>query len=157
MRHLLGVVLAVAMAAALFFGAGWAIARIMAARAQGLTIASAHDRTALAALAGTGLLLGIGVAAPRISPLAAGLPGLAMVGWSVYFVVSASRALRLVPLKHQVAAGGITTMLTTGLLAALGLAMIVPLFVPSRWWRGPGADDEDDDYADMPTAIGLAN
>jgi hypothetical protein len=145
------------MAAALFFGAGWGIARIMAARAQGLTIASAHDRTALAALAGTGLLLGIGVAAPRISPLAAGLPGLAMVGWSVYYVVSASRALRLVPLKHQAAAGGLTTMLTTGLLAALGLAMIVPLFVPSRWRGSPAGDDDDDDYADMPTAIGLVN
>jgi hypothetical protein len=157
MRHLLGVVLAVAMAAALFFGAGWGTARIMAARAQGLTIASAHDRTALAALAGTGLLLGILVAAPRISPLAAGLPGLALAGWSVYYVISASRALRLVPLKHQVASAGVTSMLTTGLLAALGLAMIVPLFVPSRWRRGPGGGDEDDDYADMPTAIGLVN
>jgi hypothetical protein len=147
----------VAIAAALFFGAGWGTARIMAARAQGLTIASAHDRTALAALAGTGLLLGILMAVPRISPLAAGLPGLALTGWSVYYVVSSARALRLVPLKHQVAAAGITSMLTTGLLAALGLAMIIPLFVPSRWWRGPGRDDEDDDYADAPTAIGLAN
>jgi len=80
-----------------------------------------------------------------------------MTGWSVYFVISSSRALRLVPLKHQVAAGGVTTLLTSGLLAALGLAMVVPLFVPSRWWRGPAGDDGDDDYADTPTAIGLMN
>ncbi|MEP7025581.1 MAG: hypothetical protein ABJB47_17635 [Actinomycetota bacterium] len=145
------------MAAALFLGAGWGIARIMAAQAQGLTIASPHDRTALAALAGTGVLLGILVAVPRVSPLSAGLPGLVLVAWSVYYVVSTHRALQLILLHRQAAATGFTAMLVTGLLGLLGIAMVIPLFVPSRWRRAPGGeeDDGDDGYADMPTAIGL--
>jgi hypothetical protein len=32
--------------------------------------------------------------------------------------------------------------------------MVIPLFVPSRWRRGYSAED-DEDYVDMPTAIGL--
>jgi hypothetical protein len=45
-------------------------------------------------------------------------------------------------------------MLATGVLALAGIMMVVPLFVPSRW-RRYYSDEDDEDYVDMPTAIGL--
>ena len=87
MRHITGFFLALAISAALFFGGGWGIARFSALEAgQGLRTAHAltdpHNLLPLAALLGTGLLLGILLAVRRVSALATGLPGLALLGWS---------------------------------------------------------------------------
>ncbi len=155
MRHVTGFVLAVVVAAALFFGGGWGVARVVrlqALQAPGGALMSAHGALAIAAIAGTGLLLGILLAAPAVSPLAAGLPGLALLGWSALLIVSAGRALRLVPLHGTAYATGFTTMLVSGILVLAGAVMIVPLFVPSRW-RRRRYDDYDD--ISVPEAIGL--
>ena len=118
----------------------------------GHALMSIHGILAIAAIAGTGLLLGILLAVPAASPVAAGLPGLALLGWSVLLVVSARRALRLIPLHGTGYATGFAAMLVSGVLIFAGAVMIVPLFVPSRWRRG-GYDD--DDNISMPEAIGL--
>jgi hypothetical protein len=55
----------------------------------------------LAALAATGLAAGILVAVPRISPLAAGLPGLPLIAWTVLYLVSVRRAVELIPLRSN--------------------------------------------------------
>ncbi len=141
MRHLVGLILALAMSAAVFFGAGWSAARILAAHAAGTSLISVSGGLVLAALLGTGLFLGILVAAPALSPLGAGLPGLILLGWSVVEVVNAHLALRLIPLSGLDTSVGFRTMLTGGMLALLGVVMIVPLFVPSRW-RGREPVDE---------------
>ncbi len=151
MRHLFGVVLALVMAGALFVGAGWGVAKITALHASGLSLTSAHGAIALAALAGVGLLLGILLAVPAVSPLAAGLPGILLLGWTALLVASARRAERLIPLPGHSFAAGFGTMLTSGVLALAGAVMIVPLFVPSRWRRRY----VEDDYADEPSEIGL--
>jgi hypothetical protein len=151
MRHVLGIVLAVAMAAALFFGAGWGVDRITALHARGVSLTSAHGLIAVAVVLGTGLLLGILVAVPRISPLGGGLPGLLLLGWSALEVVSARRAARLIPLQGHSFAAGFGSMLVTGVLALAGAVMIVPLFLPSRWRR----TGSEDDYIDIPSGIGL--
>jgi hypothetical protein len=151
MRHLLGVLLAVAMGAALFFGGGWGIARIMAMHARGVTISGAPGLIALGAVLGTGLLLGILMAAPGISPLGAGLPGLGLLAWSALLVLSGRRAIQLIPLQGHSFATGFGSMLATGTLALAGIMMVIPLFVPSRWRHEYG----DEEYIDMPTAIGL--
>jgi hypothetical protein len=119
--------------AASFFGAGWSIARIVAAHAAGTSLTNTHGALTLAVLLGFGLLVGILVAAPLLSPLGAGLPGLVLLAWSAVHVVNAHLALRLIPLSSMTAASGFKTMLTGGILALLGAVMIVPLFVPSRW------------------------
>jgi hypothetical protein len=124
-----------------FFGAGWSAARILAAHAAGTSLISMSGALVLAAVLGTGLLLGILVAVQAISPLGAGLPGLILLGWSAVDVVSAHRALQLIPLSGLDAASGFRTMLTGGMLALLGAVMIVPVFVPSRW-RGREQADE---------------
>jgi len=141
MRHVFGVVLAVVTAAAIFFGAGWAIEKITTFHASGLSLSSTHGVLAVAAALGVGLLLGVLVAVPGVSPLAAGLPGLALLGWSALLAASSQRATQLIPLHRHSYAAGFDIMLTTGVLALTGAVMIVPLFLPSRWRRRYAGDD----------------
>jgi transketolase C-terminal domain/subunit len=150
MRHVFGIVLAVAIAAALFFGAGWGVARITALHSQGVSLTSTHALAAVAVVVGTGVLVGVVLAVPGISPLGAGLPGLLLLAWSALLVVSARRATRLIPMQEHSFAAGFGSMLATGMLALAGAAMVIPLFVPSRWRRRG-----EDDYVDIPTGIGL--
>jgi hypothetical protein len=151
-RHVFGVFLALVMFAAVFAGAGWAVEKLITLRATGASLTSPHGVIALAALVGVGLLLGILLAVPAVSPLAAGLPGLLLLGWTALLAVSERRAIQLVPLHAHSFAVGFGAMLTSGVLALAGAAMIVPLFVPSRWRRRYAGDD---DYADEPTGVGL--
>jgi hypothetical protein len=57
---------------------------------------------ALIAVAGTGPLAEILVAAPWISLLAAGLPGLLPLGWTALYVPSTRHATDLIPLRTHV-------------------------------------------------------
>ncbi len=98
---------------------------------------------ALAALAATGLAAGILVAVPRISPLAAGLPGLLLIAWTVLYLVSVRQAVELIPLRSNTFGAGWESLLFNGVLGGAGLAMIVPLFLPSRW-RRPGVAPESE-------------
>jgi hypothetical protein len=140
MRHLAGMVLAIVMAVALFLLGAWGYQRLVRAASGSLLPAGGGSllpdhRTlaALIAVALTGMLAGILVSAPRISPLAAGLPGLLLLGWTALYVASTRHAVGLVPLKSHVYGAGLEEMLRSGILGAAGLAMIIPLFVPSRW------------------------
>ena len=92
MRHLIGLGLALLLAAAVFFAATWGylrLLRIPVVNGAAATLPAGggsllHDKNVLlafAALAGTALFAGICVAAPRISPLAAGLPGLVLLAY----------------------------------------------------------------------------
>jgi hypothetical protein len=145
MRHLIGILLAVVMAAVLFFAGAWGYLRLTALTTPlsklpaGSLLSDHHMLFGLAAVAGTGLLAGILIAAPRISPLAAGLPGLLLLGLTALYLVSVRHAVHLIPLKSHPYGAGFEAMLVHGILAAAGLAMIIPLFVPSRWraHRGP--------------------
>jgi hypothetical protein len=141
MRHLVGLVLALAAAAAVFFGGGWGVARIMAAHAHGTSLVGISGGLTLAALLGTGLYLGFLVAVPVISPIGAGLPGLILLAWSGLEVFKAHWALRLIPLAGYNEASGFKAMLTIGVLALLGVLLVVPLFVPSRWRRSEPLDE----------------
>lgn len=161
MRHITGFILALAISAALFFGGGWGIARIIAARGAGSGLAAGHalltthGLLAIGAVLGTGLLLGIGLATPRISPIGTGLPGLALLGWSALVLTHSSYALRLVPMRGSYYAAGFTAMLVSGVLALIGVAMIVPLLVPSRWRRLAAYAAFDDEDIDVPAVLGL--
>jgi hypothetical protein len=151
MRHMLGVLLAAVMGAAMFFCAGWGISRIMALHAAGQGIGTAQGLPALGALLGTGLLLGILMAVPVVSPLSTGLPGIVLLAWSALLVVNALRAVQLIPLRDHAFAAGFASLLGTGVLALAGIMMVIPLFVPSRWRR----EYAEEEFSDMPTAIGL--
>src|SRR5215475_6415475 len=160
MRHRIGMVLAVIMAGVLFFPGAWGylrLLRIPAAAGQlarlpadGGSLISDHNvLIALAALAGTGQQAGAGIliAVPGISPLAAGLPGLLLLGWTGLYLVSVRQAVDLIPLRSDPFGAGFEAMLFNGILAAAGLAMILPMFVPSRW-RARQADESEAGPAD---------
>jgi hypothetical protein len=146
MRHLVGVILAVVMAVAVYFAASWGYLKLLtrpgrlgALQAGGSLL---HDHAVLeglGALAAAGLLAGLLIAVPRVSPLASGLPGLILIAWTALYLFSARLAIRYIPLKTRPYGAGFEALLLDGLLALAGLAMIVPLFVPSRWRRRPAA------------------
>lgn len=156
MKHVIGFVLAIVTAAALLLGGGWGVAKMTALSQHGQALTSLSGLVALSAVAGVGLLVGILMAVPVISPLASGLPGLAFVGWSAWFALSAHRAVAWIPLGGSTIGQGLHEMLGDGLLALAGIAMIVPFFVPSRWRGGADDDeDEDDESPSLPAAKGL--
>jgi hypothetical protein len=136
--------LAIVMTGVLFFAGAWGYLRLLRLPAPDVPLSRLPDGggslisdhsllAALVAVAGTGLLSGILVTAPRISPLAAGLPGLLLLGWTALSLVSVRDAISLIPLKTHAYGTGFEAMLSAGILGAAGLAMIIPVFVPSRW------------------------
>lgn len=148
MRHIAGIALAIAAALVLFFAGGWGYLRLLRVPAAtgslaglpaggGSLIGNHNVLAALAALLATGLVVGILIAVPRISPLAAGLPGLALLVLTGLYLASVRHAVQLIPLRTRTFGAGFEAMLFDGVLALAGLAMVIPLFVPSRW-RRPG-------------------
>jgi hypothetical protein len=145
MRHLMGVVLAIVMAGVVFFAASWGYLKLLIGPAgpgsgalPGAGGSLLHNHAVLegfGALLGAGLIAGLLVAAPRISPLAAGLPGLALLGWTGLYLFSVRHAVHYIPLKSKPYGAGFEAMLFDGVLALAGLVMVIPLFVPSRWRR----------------------
>jgi hypothetical protein len=147
MRHLIGVVLAIGMAAAVFFGGSWGYLKLFIGPANigalpGGGGSLIHNHAVLegfGVLLAVGLLAGLLMVVPIISPLASGLPGLALLGWTGLYLFSVRRAVQYIPLKSHAYGTGFEALLFDGVLALAGLAMIIPLFVPSRWRRRPAA------------------
>jgi hypothetical protein len=145
MRHLIGIILAIVLGAALFFGAGGGYTRLTSIAAHGGSLTSTTGLIALAALAATGLFIGILIAVRAISPLAPGLPGLALLAGSAVLALRAQQVLRWIPLQGHSYGAGFRALLVSGVLALLGAALIVPLFVPARWRGTHPEDGEDED------------
>jgi hypothetical protein len=162
-RHLIGLGLAVAMILVMFFAGSWGYVRLLrlpTAAGAPLTALPAHGGsllsntsvlTALGAVAVTGLFAGVLVALPRISPLAAGLPGLLTVAWTVLYLANVKTAVQLIPLRSQAFGAGWEGLLFNGILGLAGLALLVPMFLPSRW-RNPYADADAEVEADVTNA-----
>jgi hypothetical protein len=165
MRHWIGMMLAVIMTAVLFFLGAWGYLRLLrlpAAAGQlsqlpaggGSLISDRNVLIALAAIAGTGLLAGILIAVQQISPLAAGLPGLLLVGWTGLYLVRVRQAVDLIPLRSDLFGAGFEAMLFNGILGAAGLAMILPMFVPSRWRARRASESEATEADDFIPGLG---
>jgi hypothetical protein len=148
MRHRIGLVLAVVLAGVLFFPGSWGYLRLLRLPATGdqlsglpagggSLLSNHHVLLALAALAGTALLAGLLIAVPWFSPLAAGLPGLLLLGWTGLYLANVRQGVDLIPLRADPFGAGFEAMLFDGVLGAAGLAMILPMFVPSRWRTRP--------------------
>lgn len=154
MRHLVGVMLAIVMAAALFFVASWGYLKLLIGPAGVGRLPAGggsllHNHAVLegfGAMLGVGLLAGLLIAVPRISPLAAGLPGLALLAWTGLYLFSVRRGVQYIPLKSRPYGTGFEALLFDGVLALIGMAMVIPLFVPSRW-RGRREVSEPEAYA----------
>ena len=150
LRHWIGVVFAVALAAAIFAGGGWGVAHMTQLAAQNVSLTSISGLSALGILVLVGLFLGILMVAP-VSPLATALPGLLLLAWTGLLGLDAQLATRIIPLRGDGYGAGFHTMLVSGVLVVLGTLMICPVFVPSRW-RSRGGDDAEsaDSEDDVP-------
>ncbi|MFD0660406.1 hypothetical protein [Thermocatellispora tengchongensis] len=125
------------------------------AMAEGATPATTGDVQlwiALGAMAGVGLVVGL-VVAGRVSPLATFVPSMVLLAWTVVYALDMNRALSLVPddpTMHELllqAGNGVTALLTTGVFALLGVALFIPVLMPSRW-AGRLEDDEEEEYGE---------
>ena len=162
-RHLVGLLLALGTLAMLFFGTAWGVGRIVVLRGgvtalgTGQALTSTRGLVAVGVVAATGVVIGILMAVPAVSPLASGLPGLILVGWSALVVIHSKYAVKYLPLPGSHFTTGLTYLLFNGVLALIGAAMIIPLAVPSRWrrYREDYVDDEDDDEFSVHEALGL--
>lgn len=158
MRHLYGIALASITTLVLFFCGAWGYARLLSLSALsgkasalpaagGSMLSEPNVLYALVAVVGTGLLIGICVAVPWISPLASGLAGLLLIGWTGIYLTSVSHATELIPLRSHTFGAAWEALLFSGTLGELGLVMIIPMFVPSRWRkRHDEAETEEDDF-----------
>ncbi|WP_250214763.1 hypothetical protein [Acrocarpospora catenulata] len=150
MRHIFGLLVGVIVAAALLFGGGWATRE--SNRGMTENIDPSRDTRMLIALGimlVLGLLVGL-VLSGRISPVATFIPSMVLLAWTVVYALDVSRAAELAPAGASVqkeiaeAGQGMLTLLGNGVYGLLGIALFVPVLMPSRW-SGP-ARDEDDEY-----------
>ncbi|GIH63662.1 hypothetical protein [Microbispora siamensis] len=151
MRHFFGLLLGVVVAAALLLGGGWASQEAVRGAAQSIDPAKdTRMLIALGVMAVVGLLLGL-VLVGRVSPLATFVPSMALLAWTVVYVLDVSRAASLVPTGPSVqaellqAGRGMLTLLSTGVYGLLGVALFLPVLMPSRWAR-PQPDEEQEEY-----------
>ena len=154
MRHLIGLILGLVLAAAVFFAGGWGAEHVSALAGHSAGLPSRTGLIGLATMLGTGLFLGILLVVPAVSPLATGLPGLVLLGWTALLAVSSHRALAWIPLQGHTFGAGFRILLLNGTLGLLGMAMIVPMFLPSRW-RTDRYDDDDSDVLEVSAPTGL--
>jgi hypothetical protein len=154
MRHIIGLALAIALAAALFFGGGWGAEHVSALAGHSVGLPSRPGLIGLAAAVATGVFLGILLVVPAVSPLATGLPGLVLLAWTALLALSSHRALAWIPLQAHSFGAGFRILLLNGTLAVAGAAMIIPLFLPSRW-HGRQYEDDEDEELDLPAPTGL--
>ncbi|MBG0817773.1 hypothetical protein [Planomonospora sp. ID82291] len=155
MRHVFGLLIGLVVTAVLLLGAGWAAAEMGLALqpAQGVAppvAGTGQNWAAPAAMAGIGLLLGL-VVVGRVSPVASFIPSLVLLSWTVVYVLDAGRGLGFLPVNptfHEAllqAGRGMRILLTTGVYALVGVALFLPVLLPSRW-AGSGGDEDDDEY-----------
>ncbi|GAA3644525.1 hypothetical protein GCM10022224_003850 [Nonomuraea antimicrobica] len=138
--------------AAVLGGGGWAVQQALA-NAGATPPDEQKTWIALGAMAAVGLVVGL-VTAGRVSPVATFIPSMVLLAWTVVYALDVNRALSFIPTEPSVnqiirdAGLGDRTMLTTGVFALLGVALFIPVLMPSRWSRRQ--DDLDDDYEATP-------
>jgi len=128
----------------MFFGAAWGylqLLKLSAAPGQpgalpaggGSLLSNSTALLALSVLVVTAVLAGVVAIVRRISPLAAGLPGLLLLAWTALYLTNVRQAVSLIPLRSDAFGAGWEALLFNGVLGAVGAVMVFPLFIPSRW------------------------
>lgn len=148
MRHLGGLLIGLVVTAAVLGGGGWAVQQAVVSSQSALQ-GSQSLWIALGSMAAVGLVVGL-VVAGRVSPVATFIPSMVLLAWTVVYALDTNRALTMLPdgpSVHQIVREAVTgskTMLTTGVFALLGVALFIPVLMPSRWSRP--YDDDDEEY-----------
>ncbi|MFC5817813.1 hypothetical protein [Nonomuraea harbinensis] len=137
--------------AAVLGGGGWAVQQTMA-DVQAAPPVGPSLWIALGSMAAVGLVVGL-VVAGRVSPVATFIPSMVLLAWTVVYALDANRALTLLPdgpavngIVREIVSGA-HILLRGGVLALLGVALFIPVLMPSRWARR--YDEDDDDYEEQ--------
>ncbi|GAA1996820.1 hypothetical protein GCM10009799_24730 [Nocardiopsis rhodophaea] len=146
MRHLVGLLTGLVLAPVVVLGAGWALPRLTELKAQEATFLSAGGAATLAVVSALALLVAVAMAAPRLTPLVPGIAGLTLVGLTAGVVLRPELADRL---PGSPGLSGALDLLPLGVFVPLGLALVVPMFLASRWRGAEQAHDvTEEEYFD---------
>jgi hypothetical protein len=143
-RHLYGTALAVVMTLVMYFGAAWGYLQLLKLPVPpgqasalpaggGSLLSNSTALLALSILVVTAIMAGVLAIVRWVSPLATGLPGLLLLGWTALYLVNVRHAVQLIPLRSHAFGAGWEALLFNGILGAVGVVMVFPLFIPSRW------------------------
>lgn len=144
MRHVIGFVLGLVLVPAVVVVPGWALPRLTYIAGFGGDFISRTGLITVGPLVVLAVLLGVCVAVRRVSALASLLPALALTGGTGVYVVAPELALGLLPGTEW--GQGVSQLLMLGAYLPLGLLLLVPMFMPSRW---RGTTEEEDDFTDL--------
>src|SRR5215475_11996178 len=106
----------------------------------------------LAIVLGAALFFGAGWGFTHLTGIAAhGASLTSMTGLAALSVLAMHehQALRWIPLQGHSFGAGFRALLVSGVLALLGAAMIIPLFIPARW-RAAHSEDIGEDDSGLP-------
>ncbi|RCV47494.1 hypothetical protein [Marinitenerispora sediminis] len=150
MRHVVGFVVGLVVLTPLcLLGVGWAFRLVSAVAQGGGTLLAGSGLVGIAALCALALLLAVLLAAPRLTPLVPAVAGMALVGLTAAHLLRPELAERVPALPGV---EGALSLLSLGLFLPVALALVVPMFLPSRWQsyrpRGAHAAGEEGDYLD---------
>jgi hypothetical protein len=152
----------------MYFGAAWGYLQLLKLPVPpgqasalpaggGSLLSNSTALLALSVLVVTAVLAAVLALVPWVSPLATGLPGLLLIGWTALYLVNVRHAVQLIPLRSHAFGAGWEALLFNGILGAVGVVMIFPLFFPSRWRLSRHAKTDElasdvDDYLTGVTA-----
>jgi len=148
-RHFFGFVFGLLLGPVLLMASGWVAPRAAALSESSRGFLGVGELLTLAALAALALLVALILVPPKLTPLIPGMAGLLLAGLTVVHLLRPAWADRVpdtvgLPVLGSVRIPGwegTLVLVETGLLLPLALALLVPLFFPSRWrsYRPRGA------------------
>ncbi|MFD0775066.1 hypothetical protein ACFQZ2_14105 [Streptomonospora algeriensis] len=164
MRHFVGFIAGLLLAPVLMLGTGWTLPRFVDLETTGQSLVTTQGALAIGAGAVVALLVALVLVPPRLTPMLPGIAGLSLVGVTAVQVLRPELVARVPGLPGV---EGATTLLSVGAYLPLGLALFLPMLVPSRWAgkdRAQGVSEEeyfdglyDEDYEDRDVDSGPAH
>ncbi|MDS1269128.1 hypothetical protein RIF23_02325 [Lipingzhangella sp. LS1_29] len=145
MRHLLGCVLGLVLIPVVLVVPGWGAPRLLEIAGFNGTLLSFTGVSTVGALTVLTLVVGLCLVSTRLSPLAPGLPALALAGVTVAHIAAPQLLTGLLPYPDgmQALVRSVDQLVTLGLYLPVAAALFLPVLLPSRW-RGRDPDDVED-------------
>ncbi|WP_067975507.1 hypothetical protein [Nocardiopsis trehalosi] len=131
MRHVVGFVVGLALAPVAMLATGWTLPRLAREAAGSGAFPATGGVVTVGVLAAVALLLGLALVPPRLTPLLPGVAGLTLVGATVTALIRPD-LLERVPASLPGAEGALA-LLAAGAYLVPAFALVLPLFVGSRW------------------------
>ncbi|QVQ52576.1 hypothetical protein J4H86_01680 [Spiractinospora alimapuensis] len=146
MRHVFGFVLGLVMVPAVVVVPGWALPRLVYIAGFGGDFISVTGLLTVIPLVVLAVLVGVCLAVRRVSALACVIPAIALCGLTGSYVLAPELAVGALPTTEW--GEGVTQLLMLGAYLPLGVMLMLPLFMPSRWRHPVDEEEGFDDLAE---------